>query len=314
MTVDRQKPKIVVVCGPTGIGKTSTALAIAGRLAAEIVNADSMQIYCRMDVGTAKPTPEERARTVHHLIDILDPDAPFDAAQYAQLAMETILERRKAGILPLVVGGTGLYIKALIHGLFPEKTSDAAVRKALKAEAGSFGSPHLHGCLERIDPETAQKIHPNDAYRIIRALEIYRVTGTVASRHHRDHRFSEDRFRTLMIGLHMDRQTLYDRIDRRVDRMMAAGLLEEVHALLEMNYDETLKSMQSIGYRHMVDYLRGRISLPEAVRILKRDTRRYAKRQMTWFRADPDVVWFEPKQVDAILDRIHRFLQNTERN
>ncbi len=305
------KSKVVVICGPTGIGKTAVSVEIASRLRGEIISADSMQIYRYMDIGTAKPSQDERRRIPHHLIDIIDPDQPFDAASYAKMARKLILRRFVPGMIPFVVGGTGLYIRVLAHGLFKGKTSDPVIRKELKNLAKRHGTQHLYDQLRGADSISAQKIHPNDTYRIIRALEVHRITGKSISEYHQQHGFSEHRFDTLKIGLNMERNLLYDRINRRVDEMISAGLAEEVQKLLNKGYSENLKSMRSIGYRHMMDYIKGRLSHEEAVRILKRDTRRYAKRQFTWFRADPEIVWFRPDQLEDISQHIENFLRNT---
>lgn len=302
------KPKIVVICGATGLGKTASSIQAAQALGAEIIGADSMQVYRHMDIGTAKPTPSERAKVPHHMIDVVDPDEPFDAARYCQEARTIAQRLHTAGILPLVVGGTGLYIKALLYGLFEEGPSDLAVRSRLKSELELTGSGLLHDRLARLDPEAAARIHPNDSYRILRALEVREATGKSISAYHGSHRFGDEPFQVLKIGLSTDRQVLYDRIDRRVDAMIEAGLLDEVRGLLERGYGAHLKPMQSIGYRHMADFLEGRRSWEESVRTMKRDTRRYAKRQMTWFRADPGIAWMEPERTDEIASAIRDFL------
>ncbi len=291
-----KKPPIVVVCGPTGVGKTSVGIETATAFEGEIVSADSMQIYRYMDIGTAKPTPDEQSRAPHHMIDIADPDQPFDAARYASEARRIIKRLHARSVLPFVVGGTGLYIKALIRGLFEGGERHPEARKRLHDEMAACGIECLHRRLGQCDPDTAQKIHPHDTYRIIRALEIFETTQQTISQHHKTHRFSESRYEVLKIGLTMDKALLYDRINRRVDAMIADGLQNEVESLLAKGYARDLKSMQSIGYRHMVDLISGRLSGEEAVRTLKRDTRRYAKRQMTWFRSDREIVWVAPHE------------------
>ena len=301
-------PKIVVICGPTGVGKTTLAINIAGRFTGEIIGADSMQIYRYMDIGTAKPTVEERSRIPHHMIDVVDPDESFDAVKYAKTASDIIEKKHVNGIVSFVVGGTGLYIKALIHGLFEEKTSDPIIREEYNAIAAEQGTDILYDELKRIDPLSAEKLHPNDTYRIIRALEVYRTTGKSISEFHSRHGFSSEHFDVLKIGLNMERDLLYKRIEQRVEEMMASGFIEEVNQLLRMGYSEDLKSMQSIGYKQIVALIRNRISLEEAVRIIKRDTRRYAKRQFTWFRGDPDMRWFNPGEEDMMAQEIEGFL------
>jgi tRNA dimethylallyltransferase len=302
------KPKIIIVCGPTGIGKTTAAIDLAQHFAGQIIGADSMQVYKYMDIGTAKPTAEERARVVHHLIDFVEPDESFDAAQYAAKAREKIIELGQQDITPFVVGGTGLYIKALLYGLFDEKVSDPEIRDRLKAEADTRGIQILYERLGELDPETANRLHPNDTYRILRALEVIEATGQTISKHHKKHGFFEQPLESLKIGLEMDRALLYERINRRVDAMISAGFLDEVKGLMARGYSTNLKPMQSIGYRHMVDYIEGRLNWDECVRTLKRDHRRYAKRQLTWFGADPEIIWKEPRQVEELKLSVENFM------
>lgn len=300
------KPKIIMICGPTGIGKTATAITLAAEFNGEIVSADSMQIYRMMDIGTAKPTPEEMAQIPHHMVDIIDPDTPFDAAEYgkrATLAIESIHDRNR---LPFVVGGTGFYIKALVHGLCEAIPSSPEIRARLQTETPVA----LFQRLFESDPEAASRIHPNDIYRIIRALEVFEITGNRLSAHQNRHRFVSSAFAHLKIGLQMDRKALYERIDRRVDIMMETGLEAEVRGLLDRGYSSSLNAMQSIGYRHLTDFMENRLSLEEAVRTLKRDTRHYAKRQMTWFGKDTEIRWFKPDQIDAMAGLIRSFLKN----
>lgn len=313
MNSDRPKPKIVVICGPTGVGKTSAAIEIAGEFKGEIVNADSMQIYKYMDIGTAKPASDEQARVKHHMIDIVYPNESFDAAMYAKMARETVIKLDRQDTVSFVVGGTGFYIKALLYGLFigPAKGGDVNIRERLKAEATIHGAAFLHKYLSKCDPIAAENIHPNDTYRIIRALEIYEITGKSISEYHEEHRFTDEPFKVLTIGLDMNREILYDRINSRVDAMIDAGLVDEVKGLLGKGYSESLKPMQSIGYRHAVDYIKGRLTWDEALSTLKRDTRRYAKRQMTWFKADSRIAWIKPEQLKDSIRLIKKFLSVT---
>jgi tRNA dimethylallyltransferase len=308
---EKQKPQIVVICGPTGVGKTAIVIELARALGGEIVSADSMQIYRYMDIGTAKPTPEERAAAPHHMIDIADPDEPFDAARYASLARSAIGAIIARGRLPLVAGGTGFYIRALVGGLFDAGASDPEIRDRLRQEVETEGADALYRRLESRDPLTAGTLHPNDTFRIIRALEIFEVTGNPLSIHQQQHAFRNRPYDVLALGLEMDRQRLYERIDRRVDIMMDAGFLEEVEHLLARGYGPGLKSMQSIGYRHMVDLIQGSCDRETALATMKRDTRRYAKRQLTWFRGDAQVVWVGVDQPNDILKRIREFLFRT---
>lgn len=313
MNSDKPKPKLIVICGPTGVGKTSAAIEVAGEFNGEIINADSMQIYKYMDIGTAKPTPDEQARVKHHMIDIVYPDESFDAAMYAKMARETIMKLDRQDTVSFVAGGTGFYIKALLYGLFigPAKGVDVNIRERLKAEAAVHGAAFLHTQLSKCDPIAAENIHHNDTYRIIRALEIYEMTGKSISEYHEEHRFADEPFKVLTIGLDINREILYDRINSRVDAMIDAGFVDEVKGLLDKGYSENLKSMQSIGYRHITDYINGRLSWDEALSTLKRDTRRYAKRQLTWFKADLRIAWIKPEQLEDIIRLIKKFLSVT---
>lgn len=302
------KPKVVVICGPTGVGKTSVAIELAEAFEGEIVSADSMQIYRHMDIGTAKPSPVQKQRVTHHMIDIVAPDEPFDAARFEKLSQKKITDLFNIKKTPFVVGGTGLYIKALLHGMFRDRTADQNVIQRLKNEAVEYGPSFLHTRLRQNDPEAAEKIHPNDIFRIVRALEIYEATGKPISQYQLEHGFRNDLFKVLKIGLHLSRKTLYDRIDHRVDAMIDEGFLEEVKWLLDMGYSATLNSMQSIGYRHMAKYVNKNISWDETLRTMKRDTRRYAKRQLTWFKADPQIKWIKPDKIKYMHRLIKEFI------
>ncbi|MDL2275696.1 tRNA (adenosine(37)-N6)-dimethylallyltransferase MiaA [Desulfosarcina sp. OttesenSCG-928-G10] len=301
-------PAIIIVTGPTASGKTGFAIELAKRFDGEIIGADSMQVYRYMDIGTAKPTPAEQAAAPHHLIDVVDPDAAFDAAAYAAMASACIDAVTGRGRVAIVTGGTGFYIKALMYGLFDEGPSDADIRQALKARAEAEGSAPLHEALSRIDAEAARKIHPNDTYRITRALEIYQITGKPPSAVQQAHGFKKPRFNALTLGLSWPRPVLYDRINQRVDQMMAQGFLEEVEQLLKRGWHRELKSMQSLGYRHLAAVVEEEIRMAEAVETLKRDHRHYAKRQMTWFGADPNAHWISPDRPDLADERIRSFL------
>lgn len=300
--------KIIIFCGPTGIGKTSFAINAARIFNGEIVGADSMQIYKLMDIGTAKPDPEELAAARHHLVDFLDPKEEFDAGRYvktADAAIEDIVNRNK---LPIIAGGTGLYIKALINGLFRSYPVCQEVIDRLMKEGEEKGSEYLHKRLQQCDPHSARKIHANDTFRVVRALEIFETNGVLMSECQNEHHFGQKRYETLKIGLHMDREILYERINQRVDVMLRQGLYEEVLALIANGYSPELKSMQSIGYKHMSMYINGEVDWEEAVRLLKRDTRRYAKRQFTWFNKDAEIQWVEHDQFDTAKDLIKEFL------
>jgi tRNA dimethylallyltransferase len=300
--------KIVVICGPTGVGKTGFAIRLARQIGGEIVGADSMQIYRGMDIGTAKPTAAEQAAVPHHMVDIVDPGEDFDAAEYGRRAEICVSALISAGKTPFVVGGTGFYIKALVYGLADAAASDSRVHDRLAAELERTSPQSMHQRLSRVDPQSALRIHPNDTFRILRALEVYHLTGRPLTAHHNDHGFARVRFDALRIGLTLPREELYAQIDRRVDAMLDQGLVAEVRALLAKGVDPRLKSMQSLGYRHMADYLQGRLSWDEAVRTLKRDHRRYAKRQMTWFGADNLVQWLQPDQFPEAVALVEEFL------
>jgi tRNA dimethylallyltransferase len=301
-------PGIIVICGPTGVGKTSFAVALAQRFGGQIVGADSMQVYRRMDIGTAKPTAEEKAAVPHHMVDTIEPDQPFDAAMYGQQAHRVVHSLIEKNFLPFVVGGTGLYLKALLHGLFQAPSSDSSVRDELKSRLAREGAAAMHARLAQLDPDASARIHANDAFRILRALEVIQTTGRSVSAHHRAHGFKQSRYQSLSIGLILPRDQLYARIDQRVDAMLAAGLLEETRCLLDSGYAPGLKSMQALGYRHMVDYLEGKVDFQKTVETLKRDHRRYAKRQLTWFRADPNLHWLAPDDIETAAEMIRKFV------
>ena len=307
-----EKPKIIAVMGPTAAGKTGLVLQLANYLGGEIVNADSMQIYRFMDIGTAKPTAEERAAVAHHLLDIVDPDQDFDASLYSQLAREAIKNLVEEGKVAIVVGGTGLYLKALLHGLFPAAHANQTIRQRLRREGEKYGGAKLYKRLKQIDPSTAGKIHPNDLFRIIRALEVWECTGQPISVLQKEHGFRENPYLTLKIGLRLPRSELYKRINRRVEKMLELGLLAEVRELLSRGYGPHLKSMQALGYRHMVQHLINGMKIAEAVRTMKRDTRHYAKRQMTWFGGDQEIEWFHPQEMEEISRLAREFMGGLE--
>ncbi len=303
------KGKIIVIAGPTGVGKTASSLALAKEFGAEIISADAVSVYRYLDIGSAKPGPEELAAVPHHMIDVVDPDQPYDANLYAKQGRAIADALHGQGQPVFVDGGTGLYIKALIHGLFREGRSDPELRQSLKDQAQEKGSHVLHRQLEELDPPSAARIHPNDAYRITRALEICILTGKPASLQQQAHGFEESPYDVLFFCLHRDRESLYQRIDRRVEQMVNLGLVSEVRSLLARGYRPDLKSMQSIGYRHMCQYIEGNLEYEEAVSMMKRDTRRLAKRQLTWFRAYPEVQWVFPDERDKMLGLASAFLE-----
>jgi len=302
--IEMDRPRVVILLGPTGAGKSKLAIEWAEESGGEIISADSMQVYRYMDIGTAKPTLDDQKRVQHHLIDLVTPDQSFHAALYRTLGRKIIdqLFRDKKPIW--VVGGTGLYIKTLTQGLFSSPKIDPHVKESLKQEAKEKGAEALYERLKKVDSKTAFHLHPNDLFRIIRALEVFDSTGVPISFYRGQHLFGERPYMTFKIGLEMNRDTLYRRIEERADRMLEKGLLQEVERLMEMGYGPELKPMQSLGYKQMVQFLFKEIGWDEAVRQMKRDTRHYAKRQWTWFKADPEIHWW-----DESTDRRRMFLE-----
>lgn len=284
---------LVVLAGPTAVGKSSLAFVLAERIGGEILAADSMQVYRGLDIGTAKPGADERRRVPHHLLDLVDPNQSFTAADYSRVACTTIAEIRDRGHLPIMVGGSGLYVRAALRGLFDGPGEEPSIREALRLEAREEGVPGLHRKLTVLDPEAAAAIHPNDLFRIVRALEVCVVKGrpisALRAEGHRTLRRVPGP--VLLFGLERRRQELYQRIDARAEDMVAHGFVEEVRALLDRGYSPGLKPLRAIGYRHMIGHLRGQATLDRAVACLKRDTRRYAKRQLTWFRHEEEIAW-----------------------
>jgi tRNA dimethylallyltransferase len=297
---------LVVICGPTATGKTEAGVHVAERLKCEIISADSMLVYRGMDIGTAKPTPAEMRGIPHHLIDIVEPDQEYNAALFQEQARTAIADIMKKNRLPVIVGGTGLYIRAVIDNYdFSGARGSDLYRKDLLKEAEEQGSVKLHGRLREIDPEAASKLHPNDTRRIIRALEVYKYTGSPISSFHKIDQNGAPIYNLLMFGLILERNKLYNKIEQRVDYMIQAGLVEEVQGLLNRGFSPELSSMRGLGYKEIVEYLKGELSLDQAVDILKRNTRRFAKRQMTWFRRDKRIRWLDPDQVDVSEVIIH---------
>jgi tRNA dimethylallyltransferase len=285
---------VIVIVGPTASGKTGLSIELAKEINGEIVSADSMQIYRYMDIGTAKPDKEEMAGIKHYLIDEINPDEEFSVAKYQELALKYIGEIVKKGKMPIVVGGTGLYVNSLVYNInFTETISDWGLREKLKEEALEKGNEYLYERLREIDPKAAEKIHVNDLKRIIRAIEVYEYTKTPISRHQEVSKQNPPKYDFKVFGLKMDRERLYDRINRRVDAMFERGLIEEVKRLVELGYDKNSVAMQALGYKEVLSYLQGNISLEEAEYIIKRDSRHYAKRQITWFKRIENINWID---------------------
>lgn len=291
--------QLLAVVGPTASGKTALAIELAERLKTEIISADSMQFYRGMSVGTGAPTTEEQARVQHHFVGFLDPREDFSAGAFEGLARARVADLNARGRIAVVVGGSGLYVRALIDGLFPGPEKDAAIRAVLQREAEEQGVPALYTRLRAVDPDYAAVIQCNDLRRIIRALEVAQLTGEPMTKLHRKHRERAKPLDAVQVALDWPREELYERINRRVDHMLTAGLLDEVQALLDKGYGDQIDRLCTLGYREMADYLRRRCTLEEAAEHMKQNTRRYAKRQLTWFRADPRIQWLPATGRDA---------------
>jgi len=299
---------LVALVGPTAVGKTALSLRLAEEIYAEIINVDSVQVFRGLDIGAAKPTYEERQRVPHHLIDVVDVDEPFDAADFVRKATGIIRSITSRGKVPLLVGGTGLYLRSLLEGLPPCPGRNPMVREVLCKIQRCQGRGAIYELLAKIDPEAADRLHPNDSFRVMRALEVYYQTGEPMSIWQKRHRIATgQRLSCIKIGLTRPREELYERVDARIEAMLDAGFLEEVKALLDRGYSPRLKPLQSLGYRHMIPFLKKEVSFEEALAQMKRDTRHYAKRQLTWFRADPEIRWFYPetlRKADNVWKRI----------
>jgi len=286
------KKPIVVLVGPTAVGKTAASIALAQQLNGEIISGDSMQIYRGLDIGTAKITPEEMQGVTHHLLDIRDIEESFSAADFKVEADKIIADIHQRGKLPIIVGGTGFYINSLIYEYhFGEAITDEAYRTELQAFVDIHGKEALHQRLAEIDATTAARLHANDVKRVMRALEVYHVTGKPLSAMENQVNKQVLRYPTVYLGLGMERERLYERINQRVDLMMEQGLLEETKTALAKGVSPQAQSMTSLGYRQIIQYLQGEVSLEKAIELIKRDTRHFAKRQLTWFRHDPNLIW-----------------------
>lgn len=287
-----KKPPLIIIVGPTAVGKTSISVEVAKLIDGEIISADSMQIYKYMNIGTAKISKSEMDGINHYLIDEVYPDENFSVSDFQVKATEYINIILDKGKLPIIVGGTGLYVNSLVYDLdFSKAISNWDLRDKYLEKAEKYGNQYIHEELKKIDLESANRIHINDTKRIIRALEIFHETGKPMSHFYKDFRKENNKYNIIFIGLTMDRNKLYERINRRVDIMIGSGLVEEVKSLLAMGYSEDLVSMQGLGYKEIVQYLKGNYSLDKAIEILKRDSRRYAKRQLTWFRREERIDW-----------------------
>lgn len=300
---------VIFVAGPTAVGKTKYAIEIAGVFQGEIISADSMQIYKYMDIGSAKPTKEELAAAKHYLVDEIDPREEFSAAEYQALAKKYIEKVFGEGKTPVVTGGTGLYLNSLIYDMdFSVMPGQPTLREQLRRDAERFGPGHIHNRLKEMDPKAAERIHPNNIKKVIRAIEVIETSGEGIREFSQSFKPTED-YKSILIGLTRDRRELYQRIDERVDLLMEAGLVEEVRTLLDKGLTEDNISMKGIGYKEIIAHLNGEYGLDEAVRLVKRNTRHYAKRQMTWLRRIPGMIWFNlteyGKEEEALSDLIH---------
>lgn len=287
----KRKP-LIILTGPTAVGKSSLSISLAKTVNGEIISADSMQVYRYMDIGTAKISPEEMGDIPHYLISEVNPDEEFNVVRFQQYAKRYIKSIHEKNKIPILVGGTGFYIQSVLYDIdFDENDSDTSYRKELEQTASIKGSEYLHGLLKEADPESAEAIHPNNTKRIIRALEYIKQTGRPISAHNEEQRKKESPYNYAYFVLNRDRNMLYDVINHRVDIMLEMGLIDEVKKLMNMGYTKNMVSMQGLGYKEIIDYLEERTTLKEALEILKRDTRHYAKRQLTWFRREKDIIW-----------------------
>lgn len=302
-----QKEPLLILTGPTSVGKTSLSIALAKKVNGEIISADSMQVYRRMDIGSAKIKSEEMQGVPHHMLDILEPTESFNIALFQKYAKQYIHEIRQRGHLPILVGGTGFYIQSVLYDIdFTKEEDSGSYREQLEALGAEKGDAYLHGMLREIDEKSAEAIHPNNRKRVIRALEYYHLTGQKISEHNETQREKESSYLACYFVLNDDREKVYARIDERVDAMLAEGLIAEVKQLMESGCNRDMVSMQGLGYKEILDYLNGDISLERAIYLIKRDTRHFAKRQLTWFRREKEVIWLEKEKFgydnDKILD------------
>ena len=293
------KKPLIILTGPTAVGKTAASIQLAKTVGGEIISADSMQIYQQMNIGTAKITPEEMQGIPHHLVDAIPPDTPFHVYEFKKMAEQAMHEIWRRGHIPVVVGGTGFYIQALLYDIdFNPEENDHSYRAELEELAGIKGTDFLHDRLKRIDPVSAECIHPNNIKRVIRALEYYHETGSPISVHNQQQRTKNSPYDFIYIVLTMNRQKLYARINKRVEQMFEQGLLEEAEALIRQGCSSDMTSMQAIGYKELFPYFEGKISREEAMEQIQQDTRHFAKRQLTWFRRERDVIFLDKDQFE----------------
>mgnify|MGYP004592386583 FL=1 len=298
--MDKSMKPLIILTGPTAVGKTALSIGLAKAVDGEIISADSMQVYRKMNIGTAKIEPSEMQGVRHHLIDILDPGEEFNVVLFKRYALEAMEDIYSRGKIPVIVGGTGFYIQALLYDIdFEDNDNDMSYREELQRLAAEKGNSYIHDMLSKVDPESAEKIHENNVKRVIRALEFYRKTGMKISEHNETEAQKESPYNFEYFVLNDDRSKLYDRIDRRIDIMLEQGLEAEVRQLVSEGYSRDLVSMQGLGYKEIIDYIQGRCSFDEAVYTLKRDTRHFAKRQITWFKREKQVTWVNKNEYDS---------------
>lgn len=308
MNTEKKKP-LIILTGPTAVGKTALSVKLAKVINGSIISADSMQVYRGMDIGSAKVTKEEMGGIKHYLIDVLEPDEEFHVVRFQQMAKEAMAEIYQEGKIPILTGGTGFYIQSVLYDIdFTSQQEDTAYRERLEQLAKEQGNESLHAMLQEVDPVSAEKIHANNVKRVIRALEFYEKTGTPISEHNEKEAAKESPYVFCYFVLNDDRQRLYDRIELRIDQMLEQGLVDEVRKLKEKGYHKEMVSMQGLGYKEILAWLDGEISYEDAVYILKRDTRHFAKRQLTWFRREKDVIWVDKDKFNYDDDRILSFM------
>ena len=304
-----EKKNLVILTGPTAVGKTKLSIELAKQIGGEIISADSMQVYKYMDIGSAKIMPGEMDAVRHHLIDVLEPTEEFDVYRFQQMAKEKMDEIYGRGHVPVIVGGTGFYIQALLYDIdFTQSEEDENLRRHLEELADEKGAHALHEMLKEVDPEAADEIHENNIKRVIRAIEYHRQTGEKISEHNKQQREKQSPYNFCYFVLNDDRAKLYERIDQRVDLMLEAGLVEEVQKLLAMGCRRESTAMQGLGYKEIIDYLQGKIDLERAIYLIKRDTRHFAKRQITWFKRETDVVWVQREQLGQDEEKILSYM------
>lgn len=306
-----EKRPLIILTGPTAVGKTAASIGLAKAVGGEIISADSMQVYRHMDIGSAKITADEMQGIPHYLVDVLEPEEAYNVVRFQEMAKAAMQKIYAGGHIPIVVGGTGFYIQALLYDIdFTENDSDFSYREELEQTARDKGAEYLHSLLKQADPEAAEQIHPHNIKRVIRALEFNRKTGQKISAHNEQERRKQSPYDFAYFVLTDDRKALYERIDRRVDKMMEQGLLEEVRALKDRGIARDSVSMQGLGYKELLAYLDGEIPLDEAIRIIKRDTRHFAKRQLTWFRRERDVIWIDRQKTGQEEKKIVDYMLN----